>query len=181
MRWRLLVVAVLSGLSLTGCSAFVPSWNAQPTPIEIDNETEVDDVNEVPQSEPDSDPEETEEPTESEQVAEEEPEEPVEPVERETVNVEVISAMAYVDEGQLEVIAQVFDVVEDAGECTLKLLAGDFSTELTVAADRSSNYTQCAPMDIPLSELPGGTAVVSVSYLSDNYEGESSSVSVVIP
>jgi len=63
----------------------------------------------------------------------------------------------------------------------MKLLAGDFATDLTVGANRSSNYTQCAPMDIPLSELPGGTAVVSVSYISDIYEGESEAVSVVIP
>lgn len=89
--------------------------------------------------------------------------------------------MAYQDEGQLEVIAQVYDVVEDGGECTLKLLAGDFSTELSVGANRSSNYTQCAPFDIPLSELPGGTSVVSVSYFSDNYEGESEAFPVVIP
>lgn len=177
MRWKLFSIAIVAGLTLTGCSAFVPSWNAQPTPIEIDNETEPADVNEVPET--GSETEETE-PTNPTETAEQDPE-PTEVIERSSVTVEVISAMAYVDEGQLEVIAQVFDVVEDGGECTLKLLAGDFSTEQTVGANRSSNYTQCAPIDIPLSELPGGTAVVSVSYLSENYEGESASVSVVIP
>jgi hypothetical protein len=177
MRWKLFSIAIVAGLTLTGCSAFVPSWNAQPTPIEIDNETEPADVNEVPETEPET--EETE-PAAPAETAEQDPE-PTEVIERSSVTVEVISAMAYVDEGQLEVIAQVFDVVEDGGECTLKLLAGDFSTEQTVGANRSSNYTQCAPIDIPLSELPGGTAVVSVSYLSENYEGESASVSVVIP
>lgn len=177
MRWKLFSIAIVAGLTLTGCSAFVPSWNAQPTPIEIDNETEPADVNEVPETEPETEQTEPANPTET---AEQDPE-PTEVIERSSVTVEVISAMAYVDEGQLEVIAQVFDVVEDGGECTLKLLAGDFSTEQTVGANRSSNYTQCAPIDIPLSELPGGTAVVSVSYLSENYEGESASVSVVIP
>ena len=177
MRWKLFSIAIVAGLTLTGCSAFVPSWNAQPTPIEIDNETEPADVNEVPETE--SETEETE-PANPTETAEQDPE-PTEAIERSSVTVEVISAMAYVDEGQLEVIAQVFDVVEDGGECTLKLLAGDFSSEQTVGANRSSNYTQCAPIDLPLSELPGGTAVVSVSYLSENYEGESASVSVVIP
>ena len=177
MRWKLVSIAIVAGLTLTGCSAFVPSWNAQPTPIEIDNETEPADVNEVPETEPETEETEPANPTET---AEQDPE-PTEAIERSSVTVEVISAMAYVDEGQLEVIAQVFDVVEDGGECTLKLLAGDFSTEQTVGANRSSNYTQCAPIDVPLSELPGGTAVVSVSYLSENYEGESASVSVVIP
>lgn len=177
MRWKLISIAIVAGLTLTGCSAFVPSWNAQPTPIEIDNETEPADVNEVPETEPETEETEPANPTET---AEQDPE-PTEAIERSSATVEVISAMAYVDEGQLEVIAQVFDVVEDGGECTLKLLAGDFSTEQTVGANRSSNYTQCAPIDIPLSELPGGTAVVSVSYLSENYEGESASVSVVIP
>lgn len=177
MRWKLFSIAIVAGLTLTGCSAFVPSWNAQPTPIEIDNETEPADVNEVPETEPETEETEPVNPTET---AEQDPE-PTEAIERSSVTVEVISAMAYVDEGQLEVIAQVFDVVEDGGECTLKLLAGDFSTEQTVGANRSSNYTQCAPIDLPLSELPGGTAVVIVSYLSENYEGESASVSVVIP
>lgn len=177
MRWKLFSIAIVAGLTLTGCSAFVPSWNAQPTPIEIDNETDPADVNEVPETEPETEETEPAAPTET---AEQDPE-PTEAIERSSVTVEVISAMAYVDEGQLEVIAQVFDVVEDGGECTLKLLAGDFSSEQTVGANRSSNYTQCAPIDLPLSELPGGTAVVSVSYLSENYEGESASVSVVIP
>lgn len=177
MRKKVLALAILAGLTLSGCSAFVPSWNAQPTPIEIDNENDRDDVNEEPDPQPEPEPA---EPSEQEQTAEPE-EEPAEPIERSSVSVEVVSAMAYVDEGQLEVIAQVLEVVEDGGECTLKLLAGDFSTEMTVGANRSSNYTQCAPIDIPLSELPGGTAVVSVSYLSENYEGESASVSVVIP
>jgi len=177
MRWKGLATALIIGLSLSGCSAFVPSWNAQPTPIEIDNENDSPDVNESePETEPEPVPVEPETDPEPEQT-EEEPE----PVERSEVNVEVVSAMVYTDEGQLEVIAQVFDVVEDGGECSLKLLAGDFSTEATVMANRSSNYTQCAPIDIPLSGLPGGTAVVSVSYVSDSYEGESEPVSVVIP
>ncbi len=175
MRWRVSATALIISLSLSGCSAFVPSWNAQPTPIEIDNETEPQDVNEVePETEPepvDPEPETEPEPVETEP----------EPVERSEVNVDVVSAMVYQDEGQLEVIVQVLDVVEDGGECSLKLLAGDFSTEQAVMANRSSNYTQCAPIDIPLSSLPGGTAVVSVEYISDSYKGESEPVSVVIP
>ena len=177
MRWRAFGVVVFSVVALSGCSAFVPSWNAQPTPIEIDNETQAEDVKEPTDVDPEPEPAEPVD-TSDETVEEAEP---AEPVERSAATVEVISAMAYEDEGQLEVIAQVFEVVEDGGECTLKLLAGDFATEATVGANRSSNYTQCAPFDIPLSELPGGTAVVSVSYLSDNYEGESEVVSVVIP
>lgn len=178
MRWKVFAIAAAALLTLSGCSAFVPSWNAQPTPIEIDNENDQEDVKEEPELQPDPEPQDQ---SDSNQSEEPEPAEPVEPIERSSVTVEVISAMAYEDEGQLEVIAQVYDVVEDGGECTLKLLAGDFSTELTVGANRSSNYTQCAPFDIPLSELPGGTSVVSVSYLSDNYEGESDSFPVVVP
>lgn len=176
MRWKVSAIAIVIGFTLTGCSAFVPSWNAQPTPIQIDNETDSADVNEEQETDPEPQPE----PEPEQPETEPEPEQP-EAIERGSVNVEVVSAMVYEDEGQLEVIAQVFDVVEDGGECTLKLLAGDFSTESTVGANRSSNYTQCAPIDVPLSDLPGGTAVVSVSYLSENSEGESQAVSVVIP
>ena len=175
MRWKVFATAIILGLSLSGCSAFVPSWNAQPTPIEIGNETDPQEVNQD-ETETESEPVEPEPETEPEPT-ETEPE----PTERSEVNVDVVSAMVYEDEGQLEVIAQVLDVVEDGGECSLKLLAGDFSADQTVMANRSSSYTQCAPIDIPLSGLPGGTAVVSVSYTSDSYEGESEPVSVVIP
>lgn len=179
MRRIAIAVVVFTSLALTGCSAFVPSWNAQPTPIEIDNKTDSQDVNELSQEQTEPEPA---EPQEDQQQPEPEPEpDPSEPVELETVNVEIVSAMVYESEGQIEVIAQVLDVVEDSGECSLKFLAGDFSTEQTVKAARSSNYTQCAAIDIPLSELPGGDAVVIVSYLSERYEGESNPASVVIP
>lgn len=177
MRRIAIAVVVFTSLALTGCSAFVPSWNAQPTPIEIDNKTDSQDVNELSQEQTEPEPA---EPQEDQQQPEPEPD-PSEPVELETVNVEIVSAMVYESEGQIEVIAQVLDVVEDSGECSLKFLAGDFSTERTVKAARSSNYTQCAAIDIPLSELPGGDAVVIVSYLSERYEGESNPASVVIP
>lgn len=179
MRRIAIAVVVFTSLALTGCSAFVPSWNAQPTPIEIDNKTDSQDVNELSQEQTEPEPA---EPQEDQQQPEPEPEpDPSEPVELMTVNVEIVSAMVYESEGQIEVIAQVLDVVEDSGECSLKFLAGDFSTERTVKAARSSNYTQCAAIDIPLSELPGGDAVVIVSYLSERYEGESNPASVVIP
>ena len=177
MRWKGLATALIIGLSLSGCSAFVPSWNAQPTPIEIDNENDSPDVNESePETEPEPVPVEPETDPEPEQT-EEEPE----PVERSEVNVEVMDARVDLDRGELVVIALVQDFVEDGGECSLKLLAGDFSTEMTVGSERSSNYTACSAFEIPLSGLPGGTAVVSVSYFSDSYEGESEPVSVVIP
>jgi len=171
MRWNVLATALIVSLSLSGCSAFVPSWNAQPTPIEIDNEAEPEEVSEV---EPETEPE----PVDPEPETEPEPVE-TEPVERSEVNVEI--AQVYTDNATFEVIAQVLDVVEDGGECTLKFLAGDFSTEATVLAERSSNYTQCAPIDIPLPTLPSGTAAFSVEYISDSYEGESEPDSVVIP
>jgi hypothetical protein len=177
MRGKFIAIAILASFSLTGCSAFVPSWNAQPTPIEIDNESNDDGVSEVPQDEPEPQPS---EPAEDEQEPELEPEEN-EPIELESVNVQVVSAMVYEDRAELQVVAQVFDVVEDGGECTLKLLADGYSTEIANSAERSSSYTQCSAFQVPLSELPGGAAVVSVSYLSDNSEGESEAVSVVIP
>ena len=176
MRWKSALFLALAGLSLSGCSAFVPSWNAQPTPIEIDNGTNSSDVNTPEVTEPDPEPVETEPEVEQPEPSPEDQE----PVERESVTVEIMDAAVYEDTSRLEVVAQVPGLVESGGECSLKFLAGDFALERTSSAEDSSTYTACS-IYVPASELPAGTAVVSVSYISATHEGVSESVSVVVP
>jgi hypothetical protein len=52
---------------------------------------------------------------------------------------------------------------------------------MRVNAEQSSDYTQCFPIEMPLSGLPAGNALVTVSYESERYIGRSAATSVVIP
>ena len=175
MRWTSISIIALAGLSLSGCSAFVPSWNAQPTPIEINNESEAPDVNESEQEQAEPEILETQPENESNSEAQQQ-----EVIEQEAVTVEIVDAAFYQDTSRLEVVAQVVGLVESGGECSLKFLAGDFSLESSIGAEDSSTYTVCS-LYVAESELPSGTAVVSVTYSSDSHRGESAPVSVVIP
>jgi hypothetical protein len=65
--------------------------------------------------------------------------------------------------------------------CKMRFIGSDVEKELEVRAEPSSDYTQCFPIEFPLSELPSGNGVVTVSYDSEFHFGSSSATSVVIP
>lgn len=162
---RAIFTAALTLTLLTGCSVFYPNWGAEGLPEE------------VPVTESAS-PEET--PTES-QSAEptETPTETAKPKIKTTVEI----LMAVVDEelGVLTVVAQIPRINESDGTCTVRFLGGSVEKTLEVAAEPSSGYTQCFPIELPLSDLPSGNGVVTVTYESERHIGESAATSVVIP
>lgn len=162
---RAIFTAALTLTLLTGCSVFYPNWGAEGLPEE------------VPVTESAS-PEET--PTES-QSAEptQTPTETAKPKIKTTVEI----LMAVVDEelGVLTVVAQIPRINESDGTCTVRFLGGSVEKTLEVAAEPSSGYTQCFPIELPLSDLPSGNGVVTVTYESERHIGESAATSVVIP
>lgn len=171
----LLGVAVVS---LSACTAFYPNWGAEAPQDAFSNETQTSDVIEVP-TEPEVESESSAEVVED--VTEEVAAETEAEVVKTKVKVEIYSAMVYEDEGLLEVIAQGLGFVEDGGSCTLRFISGAQQESMTVQAGSSSDYTQCSPVDLPLSGLPSGTGVITVSYESANHTGVSDPFSVVIP
>lgn len=174
--FRALALAGATLLTLSGCSVFYPNWGAtglpeepslEPTPTETVTVTADPEPTESQSAEPTAEP--SEEPSEEPTI--------------EAVQTEVTIIMAVVEEdfGVLTVVAQVPGISETGGTCTLRFLGGDTEAELEVKAEPSSDYTQCFPIEYPLSELPSGNGVVTVKYQSERHFGTSPASSVVIP
>lgn len=162
---RAIFTAALTLTLLTGCSVFYPNWGAEGLP------------DEVPLTESAS-PEETSTESQSAEPTQT-PTETAKPKIKTTVEI----LMAVVDEelGVLTVVAQIPRINESDGTCTVRFLGGSVEKTLEVAAEPSSGYTQCFPIELPLSDLPSGNGVVTVTYESERHFGESAATSVVIP
>ena len=164
----------MTALLLSGCSVFYPNWGATSLPEEptgIVASTEA-----------------TEEPVVEEVTAEPEPtasEEPTETATPEIVRIEaevtILIADAFLDTGMLEVVAQIQGITEENGTCIMRFIGGDTDKSVSVAAQPSSDYTQCFPIEFPLSALPSGSGIVTVQYESEYHFGTSKASSVVIP
>jgi hypothetical protein len=169
-RFRLLFIGVLSAALLTGCSIFYPNWGATGLPEETQTAaTESDQV--------------ATESTSTTETTEPEPQ----PTETETAvaklpaEVVILMAVAEPDFGVLTIVAQVPNLSETGGTCTMRFLGNNIEKTLQVKAEPSSDYTQCFPIEFPLAELPRGNGVVTVTYESERHSGVSAATSVVIP
>ncbi len=162
---RTIFIAAFTLTLLTGCSVFYPNWGAEGLP-----EEEL-----VTES---ASPEET--PTESQSAeATETPTETAKP--KLKTSVDILMAVVEEELGVLTVVAQIPSINESDGTCTVRFLGGSVEKTLKVAAEPSSGYTQCFPIELPLSDLPSGNGVVTVTYESERHIGESAVTSVVIP
>jgi hypothetical protein len=164
-RFRTILTAGVTLTLLTGCSVFYPNWGAEGLP-----EEEL--ITESPTAE--------EAPTETQSA---EPTETATETAKPKIKATVDVLMAVVDEdvGVLTVVAQIPRISESDGTCTVRFLGGSVEKTLEVAAEPSSDYTQCYPIELPLSDLPSGNGVVTVTYESERHIGESGATSVVIP
>jgi hypothetical protein len=174
---RIFIALSALGLSATlvGCSAFYPNWGATGLP----EEPEVS-VSEQATAQPE--PTETSETAEPEPTQSEEPESTAEPeVELKQVQVDIIMAIPEPDFGVLTVVAQIPGIAEAGGICKMRFIGSDKEVTMEVRAEPSSDYTQCFPIEFPLSDLPSGNGIVTVSYESGAHFGLSPASSVVIP
>jgi hypothetical protein len=165
-----------SSLLLTGCTLFYPNWGAtslpeEPTTTSVEPATsgEASETNESDSSNTDADASKEPESTETEKPA------------PKKVDVDIIMAVVEADAGVLTVVAQLPGVSDTGGSCTIRFQAGNFEKKITVKAEPSSDYTQCYPAELKLSELKAGKGLVTVSYSSEKYVGTSSATSVEIP
>lgn len=169
-KFRILLIATVSSLLLSGCSLFYPNWGATGLPEEP----------EISTSSATSEPEPTE--TETEAVEPEPTPSETEPAKQKLpAEVTVLMAVAEPDYGVLTVVAQVPNLSESGGKCILRFLGNNVEKILEVRAEPSSDYTQCFPIEFPLAELPKGNGVVTVTYESERHSGVSAATSVVIP
>ena len=181
-RLVLAVPALLLGASLAGCSAFYPNWGA--TGLPEDPEVTQTQVEQLPAEDPADSATSSPAPDESEtdETAEPDPEATQTPViERVQTPVEIIMVVPEPDFGVLTVVAQIPGISEAGGYCTMRFIGADQERTMEVRAEPSSDYTQCFPIEFPLSDLPSGNGIVTVSYESERHFGTSPASSVVIP
>lgn len=169
------VFALASSIALlSGCSIFYPNWGATSLPEEpaiVSTESALAESESAAEAEP------TESATETAQPEETETQKP----EPKKTAVELIMAVVEPELKILTVVAQLPNVSDEGGSCTFRFQAGDFEKKLTVKAEPSATYTQCYPIEVPLSQLKSGAGLVTVSYKSDLYVGTSAATSVDIP
>lgn len=169
-RFRLVFVGAVSTVLLTGCSIFYPNWGATGLPEETETAATQSDQTATASDEPTQTTEPSAQPTETESNPAKLPAEVV-----------ILMAVAEPDYGVLTIVAQVPNLSETGGTCTMRFLGNNIEKKLQVKAEPSSDYTQCFPIEFPLAELPRGNGVVTVTYESERHSGVSAATSVVIP
>ncbi|MEY4321181.1 MAG: hypothetical protein RLZZ471_1122 [Actinomycetota bacterium] len=152
----IVLVAAAITLSLSGCALLYPNWGTDQSPGTSQS------------AEPSQSASETATPTPT-------------TVAKSKATIRIDDASADATAGVISVVAEVTNVAQDGGTCTLILQVGNTTKRLPFKAEANVDRTQCHPMEIPLAGLPKGTALVSVEYESTNYFGVSAAQSVLIP
>jgi hypothetical protein len=175
MRKFMVGLSLISAtLLLSSCSAFYPNWGATSLPEEPTATIETNQSTDAS-----GEPEVSVEPTPTTTPAETETSEPA--IKQLPAEVVILIAEAYSDTGMLEVVAKVQGITESDGTCTMRFIGSDTEKTVKVSAQPASDYTQCFPIEFPLSELPSGSGIVTVTYESEFHLGKSPASSVVIP
>lgn len=161
MLKKLLASAVLaaSALSLTGCDVFYPHPSESPLPTQSQS------------------PSPTESPSESESPSPSPSQTPV----RQKVSVRILQSSADSSSGNITVIAEAADISEDGGSCTLTVVQGSVTKQVTAKAESNVTDTQCYPLNLPLAGFSSGAATFTVQYDSPDSTGSASNNPIVIP
>jgi len=157
-KFASILVATAIALSLSGCSLLYPNWGTDQSPgtSQSPNPSASETASETPSATPTT-------------------------VNKLKASVRIDDASADATAGVISVIAQVTNIAQDGGTCTLILQVGNSTKRLPFKSEANVTTTQCHPMEISLAGLPKGTALVSVEYESKDYFGVSAAQSVVIP
>lgn len=174
LKLKVVLSLIFATLLLSGCGVFYPNWGATSLPEEPTATIETNQEPEVS-----ADPKVSVEPTASATPEETETSEPA--TKQLPADVVILIAEAYSDTGMLEVVAKVQGITESDGTCTMRFIGSDTEKTVKVPAQPASDYTQCFPIEFPLSELPSGSGIVTVTYESEFHLGKSPASSVVIP
>lgn len=161
---KYLVIAsiALSTLTLSGCQYFYPNWGATTAPTDEPSAS----------ASPNPSASETVEPSPSASASQKP---------KAQVGLRVLSSSVDTAAGQISVIAEVADISEDGGSCTLKVTSGAVTKTITAKAESNVTDTQCYPLNLPLTGIPSGNASFTVSYESADSIGSTGNNSLVIP
>jgi hypothetical protein len=154
VKSKIAALAFLVGItgSLTGCAFLTPNWGAL-HPSQSPKPTETT----------------TSTPTPT----------PTAPAKLDVVQVSVLSSSA--DSSGIDVVAEVLNVSEDGGRCTLVVSQAGTKRSVAVGAESNVVSSQCFPMHIAIDGFSSGAATFTVSYSSDTSKGISAVTQVDIP
>lgn len=155
-KFATVLVATAISLSLSGCALLYPNWGTDQSPGTSQSAAPSETPSETPSASPTT-------------------------VTKAKATVRIDDASADATAGVITVVAEVTNIAQDGGTCTLILQVGNTTKRLPFKAEANVDRTQCFPMEVPIAGLPKGTALVSVEYESTTYFGVSPAQSVVIP
>ena len=153
---------LLSSTALAGCSLLYPHWGATTFPTD------------GPSSSSSAAPSASSSPTASGT-----PSPTVAPIQKAVVN--ILQSSVNATAGVVDVVAQVTNVAESGGQCTLSVTSGSVTKTQVVRAESNVDTTQCFPMEISFAGMPKGPAAYKVSYSSVGYVGATAAQAVTIP
>jgi hypothetical protein len=78
-------------------------------------------------------------------------------------------------------VAEITNVVEDGGTCTLTFIGAGKTKTVSGKAEVNATDTQCHPLELPIAGLPKGAALITMTYNSPTHVGTSAAVAVTIP
>ena len=150
----------LAAATLSGCSVLYPHWGATDFPTDCPSSTAT-----APSATATA-------------TASASPSATAKPVQ--AAKVQVMQLNVDATNGVVDAVAQVSNVAEDGGQCTLTVTSGSTSKQQVVRAESNVDTTQCFPMEVSLAGLAKGSASVVVTYKSAGYVGSSSSETINI-
>ena len=158
-------LAVVTGLtlatSLSGCSVFYPNWGATGEP--------------TTSATPTVDPTESASPSESASpTTSASPTESAKPKKKASVSIINLSN----DGTSITAIAEVTNVSEDGGQCTLTVTGGSVTKSVSASSESNVSTTQCFALTISSAFFSTSSLSAVVSYESEGYKGASSANSV---
>ena len=155
MKSLKIAALLLASTALAGCSLLYPHWGATTFPTDGPSSSS----NYSPSAQPSV-------------TASASPTPTVAPIQKATVN--ILQSSVDATAGVVDVVAQVTNVAESGGQCTLTVTSGSTSKTQTVRAESNVDTTQCFPMEIQTAGLASGTLLATVTYRSAGYIGSAS-------
>jgi hypothetical protein len=147
--------------SLTGCSVLYPNWNTTANPGDSSTPSSSSSVT----------------PTESASASAT----PTPTAAKAKAQIAFVDSGVDSAGGVIFAVAEVTNVVEDGGLCTLTFIGAGKTKTITGKAEANATDTQCHPLELSLAGLPKGAGLITITYNSATHVGTSAAVAVTIP
>lgn len=149
---------LLSSTALAGCSLLYPHWGATTFPTDGPSSSSISSAS-----------------ASASPTASGTPSPTVAPIQKAVVN--ILQSSVNATAGVVDVVAQVTNVAESGGQCTLSATVAGVTKAQTVRAESNVDTTQCFPMEVAFAGLSStNTVSVIVTYKSAGYIGSASMV-----